>query len=133
MNARTYSLTVPAPKSRVFAYLADVENLPEWATEFCQGLEVIDGEHWATTPAGKVLCRIRAHEPTGTIDYLAGPSKDQLAAWPARVVELSDEQSLFQFTVMQLPGMSDDEFAAHCAGLQKEFRNILCALETVHV
>ena len=31
MNTRTYSVTIPAPKSRVFAYLA--ENQTQWLPE----------------------------------------------------------------------------------------------------
>jgi hypothetical protein len=124
---------IPAAKSRVFAYLSDLDNLPEWATNFCKRLEVVNGQYWATTPDGKMLCQVRAHEPTGTIDYLAGPDQDRLGLSPARVLELPDGQSLFQFTVVQMPLMSDEDFEAHCAGLATEFRNILRALEPVAV
>jgi hypothetical protein len=131
MNTRTYSVTIAAPKRRVFAYLADIKNLPEWATCFCQRLELIDGRHWVTTPQGKLLCEIRGHQATGTIDYLAGPSPEQMARWPARVLDLPGEQSLFQFTAVQMPGMSDEEFEAHGADVHTEFQNVLRALEPV--
>jgi hypothetical protein len=133
MNAHTHSVTVAAPPAQAFAYLADLKNLPEWATECFQAIEVVDGQYWATTSEGKVLCRVIAHEPTGTIDYLAGPSEDQMARWPARVFELPDGQTLFQFTALQLPGMSDEEFAAQCNDLQKELQNVRHSLEAVHV
>ena len=132
MNTRTYSVTIPAPKSRVFAYLADIDNLPQWATSFCLQLETVGGQHWVTTPGGKMLCEIRAHQGTGTIDYLAGPSADQLARWPARVLDLPGGETLYQFTTLQTPGMSDEEFEAQGADVQAEFDNIVRALSPVH-
>ena len=122
-----------APASQAFAYLADPKNLPEWATEFCQAIELVDGEYWASTAEGKVLCRISAHEPTGTIDFLAGPNQDQLMRWPARVFELPDGQTLFQFTTLHFPGISDKEFAIQCTGCEKELQNVRQVLEAVHV
>jgi hypothetical protein len=133
MNTRTYSVTIPAPKARVFAYLADIENLPQWATCFCQAVDVVDGRHWATTPQGQVVCDIRAHQATGTIDFLAGPSAEQMGCWPARVLDLPGGECLFQFTTVQLPGMSDEEFAAQGADVQTEFANILRVFEPAHV
>jgi hypothetical protein len=131
MNTRTYSLTVPAPKSRVFAYLSDVRNLPYWATGFCQRLETVEGRHWAITPDGKTACAIRSHQVTGTIDFLAGPTHDELTCYPARVLELGDEECLYQFTTLQSPGMSDEEFAGQGAGVRAEFDNILRLLAPV--
>ncbi len=133
MNTRTYSVTIPAPKSRVFAYLADIENLPQWATCFCQRLDVVDGRHWATTPQGQVLCDIRAHQATGTIDFLAGPNPEQMARWPARVLDLPGGESLYQFTTVQMPGMSDEEFEGQGVDVQTEFENILRVFEPVQV
>ena len=132
MNTRTYSLTIPAPKSRVFAYLADIENLPQWATSFCQQLETIGGQHWVTTPTGKVLCEIRAHAGTGTVDFLAGPSADQMTRFPARVLDLPGGESLYLFTSLQTPDVSDEAFEAQAADVQDEFENILRAVSPVH-
>jgi hypothetical protein len=125
MNTRTYSLTIPAPKSRVFAFLADIENLPEWATGFCQRLEVIDGRHWAVTPQGKTACEIRSHQATGTIDFLAGPTHDEMTRYPARALDLPEGECLYQFTTLQLSGMSDEEFEAQESSVRAEFDNIL--------
>jgi hypothetical protein len=133
MNTRTYSVLVPAPKSRVFAYLADIDNLPEWATCFCQGLEVVDGRHWATTPAGKILCDVRADQATGTIDFLAGPGPQQMDRWPARVLDLAGGKSLFLFTTVQTPGLSDEEFERQGVDVQTEFSNIVRAFEPLPV
>ena len=38
MRNATVTAVLPAPRDEVFDYLADVENLPEWATEFARQL-----------------------------------------------------------------------------------------------
>ena len=42
MRNATASVVVDAPRDEVFAYLADIRNTPEWATEFIQDFQVID-------------------------------------------------------------------------------------------
>jgi uncharacterized protein YndB with AHSA1/START domain len=38
MRHHTVTTTLAAPPDEVFAYLADIEKLPEWATEFARVL-----------------------------------------------------------------------------------------------
>ena len=44
MINRTVTAVLDAPRQEVFEYLAQVENLPAWATEFAQELKYEDGE-----------------------------------------------------------------------------------------
>ena len=38
MRHHTVTTTLATPPDEVFAYLADIEKLPEWATEFAREL-----------------------------------------------------------------------------------------------
>jgi hypothetical protein len=115
---------VPASPERVFGYMAQVENLPSWATEFARELRR-DGDRWIIRNGlGELVFDIRADESTGVIDMLAGPSEDELAVFPARVVGLPDGSTAFTFTMFQAPGMPDELFEAQHASLLREFRNI---------
>ena len=38
MRSHTVTTVLPAPKREVFAYMSEIENLPEWATEFAREL-----------------------------------------------------------------------------------------------
>ena len=58
------------------------------------------------------------------IDMRAGPSEDQLALFPTRVVELPGGRSAFTFTMFQAPEMTDELFESQYASLQREFANI---------
>jgi hypothetical protein len=50
--------------------------------------------------------------------------------WPARVIPLGRDESLFIFTALQYPGIADSEFAAQCKGLEEEFPHIKAYVES---
>ena len=124
MTSRTVTAVLPAPKEEVFAYLAEIENLPRWATEFARELKVVQGRYKVVNGLGEFFFRLEADERTGVIDMLAGPSEDELALFPTRVVELPGGTSAFTFTMFQGPGMSDELFESQYASLLREFDNI---------
>lgn len=113
-----------APQDVVFDYLSKIENLPEWANEFARELEWRDGEAFVVNGLGEFLFRIEADEETGVIDMLAGPSANELAVFPTRVVPLAGERSAFTFTMFQDPEMPDELFESQYSSLQREFGNI---------
>ena len=124
MRSETVATVLEAPKDEVFRYLSKVENLPEWATEFARELEWRDGDAVVVNGLGEFVFRIEADPDTGVIDMLAGPSADELALFPTRVVSLSDDRSAFTFTMFQGPEMPDELFESQHASLQREFQNI---------
>ena len=103
MRSETVTRVLPAPKNEVFAYLADVENLPHWATEFARELKVEDGRHKVVNGLGEFFFRIEADPETGVIDMFAGPTKDSMAVFPTRAVELPDGRTAYSFTMFQTP------------------------------
>ncbi|HEV2699755.1 MAG TPA: hypothetical protein VGU90_17310 [Terriglobales bacterium] len=130
MNTRTQTVTLDTPKERAFAFLSQVENLPKWATLFCRELrKTKDGRYKVVTPGGEIFFRIEADPGSGVIDMYGGPSEDQMAYWPARVVGMPGSRSLFIFTAFQYPGVKDEEFAQQCEGLKQEFPHIKAAME----
>ncbi len=129
MNTNTVTAYFNAPRDRVFAYLSEVENLPRWATGFCQELKKVGGDHKIVTPMGELFFRIDADPKTGVIDMASGPDKETMPPWPVRVAALPDGGSLLLFTALQMPGVSDENFAAQCRELKAEFENIRQAVE----
>ena len=130
MQTRTHTLELKSTKATTFAFLADIENLPKWATQFCRGLKRdAKGRVKVVTPDGEIFFRIVSDAATGIIDMYGGPREDQMAHWPARVIERPDGGSLFIFTAMQYPGVSEELFAAQCEGLKKEFEHIKALTE----
>lgn len=124
MKTRTASLVTMAPREQIFAYLSNIEHLPQWATNFCRELKVVDGKHKVVSPMGELFFRIDADERTGVIDMFAGPAEDRLAIFPTRVVALPRVSCAFIMTMFQWPGMADQEFHGQYEALEREFRNI---------
>jgi hypothetical protein len=120
----TVTAVLPARANEVFDYLADIENLPEWATEFARRLERHGPDYKIVNGLGEFFFEIRADPATGVIDMYAGPSEDELAVFPTRAVALADDRTAYTFTMFQAPGMPDELFESQYASLCREFRNI---------
>ena len=129
MNVHTHSTTFAAPADRVFAFVSNIENLPEWAPGFCQELRKDGDDYFVTTPGGEIFFRIDHQASTGVVDMVAGPQKNQTMTWPARVAGLPNGECLFTFTVIQTPDMSDDAYAEQNAAIKGEFENIRNSVE----
>ena len=124
MNHHTVTATFPAPPDEVFAYLADIETLPEWATEFARELRLVDGHYKVVNGLGEFFFEIRADPDTGVIEMLAGPDRDNLLCFPTRVVGTPAGGSAFTFTMFQAPGQPAEQFEQQHASLLRELENL---------
>jgi hypothetical protein len=120
----TVTTVLDAPREAVFDYLADIENLPAWATEFARELRR-DGDGYRVVNGLGTFCfEIRADRATGVVDMFAGPDREHMAVFPTRAVSLPDGRTAYSFTMFQAPGMPDELFEAQYASLRREFTNI---------
>jgi hypothetical protein len=124
MQDRTVTAVLEAPRDEVFDYLSRIENLPRWATEFARELKYEDGKAKVVNGLGEFYFSIDADPDTGVIDMYAGPTEEELALFPTRVVRLPDGRSAYSFTMFQAPGMPDDLFETQYEALLREFENI---------
>ena len=124
MRSETVTTIVSAPREKVFAYLAEIENLPTWATEFARELKREGDDYKVVNGLGEFYFQIRADSTTGVIDMFAGQSKDDMAIFPTRAVSLPDGSTAYSFTMFQPPDMPDALFESQYRSLQREFANI---------
>jgi len=124
MKHHTVTATFEAPPEEVFAYLADIEKLPDWATEFARELRLVDGHYKVVNGLGEFFFEIRADADTGVIDMLAGADHGHLLCFPTRVVATPAGGSAFTFTMFQAPGQPDEQFESQHASLLREFENL---------
>ncbi len=132
MINRTVTTVLDAPRDEVFDYLSRLENLPEWATDFAQELKYEDGQAKVVNGLGEFYFRIDADAKTGVIDMYTGPSEEELALFPTRVVALGDSKSAYSFTMFKAPGMPDELFESQYESLRREFDNIRARFATDH-
>jgi hypothetical protein len=124
MEARTVTAVLDAPREQVFRYLADIKNLPDWATEFARELRFEDGKAKVVNGLGEFYFSIEADPGTGVIDMYAGPTEEELAVFPTRVVGLPGGRVAYSFTMFQGPEMPDELFESQYEALLREFDNI---------
>jgi hypothetical protein len=120
----TVTTVLDAPREAVFDYMADIENVPRWATEFARELNHDADGYRVINRLGEFRFEIRADRDTGVIDMYAGPDAERMAVFPTRAVALPDGRTAYSFTMFQAPDMPDDLFDAQHASLQREFANI---------
>ena len=132
MISRTVTAVLDAPKVDVFDYLSRVENLPSWATEFARELKYEDGKAKVVNALGELYFRIDADPETGVIDMYAGPSEEELALFPTRVVALGGSKSAYSFTMFKAPGTPDELFESQYESLRREFDNIRARFAVEH-
>jgi hypothetical protein len=124
MEVRSVTAVLEAPKDEVFEYLSKIENLPRWANEFARELRYENGKAKVVNGLGEFFFAIDADRATGVIDMYAGPTEDELALFPTRVVELPGDRSAYTFTMFQAPAAPDELFEAQYQSLLREFDNI---------
>jgi hypothetical protein len=124
VRSATVTAVLDADPGTVFDWMADIENLPAWATEFARELRREGGRYKVVNGLGEFFFAIRADRDTGVIDMFAGPAEDRMAVFPTRAVALPDGRCAYTFTMFQAPGMPDELFEAQHASLEREFANI---------
>jgi hypothetical protein len=130
VKSATVTTVLDAPQPAVFAYLAEIEHLPEWATEFARELRREGEDYKVVNGLGEFYFTIDADAATGVIDMYAGPTKDAMAVFPTRAVALPDGRTAYSFTMFQGPDMPDELFDAQHRSLRREFANIERALSS---
>ncbi len=124
MISRTVTAVLDAPKTVVFGYLSNIENLPEWANEFAHELKYEDGKAKVVNGLGEFYFSIDTDEASGVIDMYSGPGEDELSLFPTRVVALGPQRSAYMFTMFKTPGMPDELFESQYESLRRELDNI---------
>jgi hypothetical protein len=124
MRNQSVTTVLRAPREEVFEYLSDIENLPDWATEFARELRREGDRYKVVNGLGEFFFEIRSDRDTGVIDMFAGPSEDEMAIFPTRAVSLPDRQTAYTFTMFQGPDMPDGLFESQHASLLRELENL---------
>jgi hypothetical protein len=126
--SRTLSVSIDRPWQEVYAYAADPRNMHHWAaglgTDFAP-----DGDGWAFHDPGGNRIRL-----TFTPDNIYGVL-DHDVFTPAGVVHSAmrvlpnGDGAEVTFLLLQLPGMTDSEFARDAATVQQDLETLRGILE----
>lgn len=118
----TRSVTIEAPPSVVFGFVADPQNLPSWAVGFCRSIRRDEHDGWVvTTASGEIAMRYETNEPAGTIDFRFSPEDGIEVTAFSRVVP-NGHGSEYVFTQYQFDGMPNDVFEGQIRALEAELQ-----------
>lgn len=119
MRSDTQSVTLLVDHVEVFDFIANPENLPQWAVGFCRGIRR-DMDRWLVdTGHGEVPMRYHTDAALGVIDFYFSPVPEVEVVTRSRVIPNGDG-SEYHFTQFQAPGMPDEAFEAQRTTLADE-------------
>jgi hypothetical protein len=130
-EARTISVSIDRDAQDVYSFAANPVNLPLWASGLSGLGTTIEqaGEAWvAQTPEGQVTIRFTAPNPFGVLDHWVRPATGGEVYAPMRVIP-NGAGSLVLFTLYRLPAMSEDQFAADAAWVDRDLVALKALLE----
>ena len=125
----TKTISINAPASKVFSFVANLANWPKWATANVVAVKPGSGEWWAMeTRTGLGRIRIRPDEAAGVLDY------DLLSAgvqWSvsARLVT-KGEGSELSLTFSQPPAASKEALEKQAGLTDKELAKLKNLMES---
>ena len=125
----TNTVSIDAPVSKVFAFLADASTWPSWAIVNVKAIKKAKGDWWdMQTPIGAARLRIRPQEQLGILDHdFVAPD----AQWtvPARVVS-NGSGAVFMITFFQPPNFTDEFFDQQTVLVDRELAKLKEILES---
>ncbi|MGH7596438.1 MAG: SRPBCC family protein [bacterium] len=96
------SIEIDAPFEKVFGYIAEAKNLPEWTSAF---KSVSDGRASMRTPNGavEIALTVKASAEAGAVDWIMKFPDGNTATAYSRVVPAGKDRSLYSFILMAPP------------------------------
>lgn len=129
MPARIIHRTIRRDWRAVYDFAASPGEMPRWASGLAAGLTP-DGGDWIADggPIGAVRVRFAPRNPFGVIDHTVTLPDGTVVENALRVVPNGDGAEVM-FTLLRLPGMDDDAFAADAAHVARDLDALAEILE----
>ena len=126
-RAHTVSVAVAVDPGKAYAYAADPGNLPAWAPAFVKSIER-RGELWfAQTTLGEARFRFSPTNTFGVLDHEVELPSGTFHN-PMRVIPNGRGCEIL-FTLLQLPGVSDEEFQTDLETVRNDLKTLRAELE----
>lgn len=109
--AKYIHVSIKRPFERVYGFISNPENMPQWATGLSRSAMIPSGDAWiADSPMGKVKVRFTEPNPYGIADHEVTLPSGEVHYNPLRVIRNAEGCDVV-FTLFQTTGMSDAAFA----------------------
>ena len=129
MNSRTITCSINRPSSEVYKFASNPENLPQWVKSFCLSVTKTGLDWFMETPTDVVGIRFIPANEFGVLDHVVTLPDGQSILNPMRVVANGDGSEVM-FTLFQISGMSDEQFANDSGMVEADLLTLKSVLES---
>lgn len=128
LESRTLNVSIDRAPGDVYRFAVNPENLSQWAAGLGRSARK-DVDGWVVeTPLGDVRLRFEAENALGVLDhYVTLPGGDVVYV-PMRVLPNGSGSEVI-FTLFRLPSMTDEQYAADAAAVEKDLQTLKRVLE----
>jgi len=126
--AKHISVSINRPAAQVYEFASNPENLPKWAAGLTGSIKRVNEEWIAESPMGTVKVKFAEKNEFGVLDHHVTLSSGAKFYNPMCVFPNNDGSELV-FTVYRRPDVSDQEFAADAAAVEKDLAKLKTLLE----
>lgn len=130
LKSRTLSVSIDFIPARVYDYVSNPENLPEWAKSLALSVRKTESGWKVGTPQGPVSFRFAVKNTFGVLDHCITPLRGPEVLVPMRVVS-NNYGSEVLLTLFQNPGVTDAEFAKDAKLVGQDLERLKNILEKV--
>ena len=127
-TAKHISVSINRSAGQVYEFASNPENLPKWAAGLSGSIRRVNEEWIAESPMGTVKVKFTEKNKFGVLDHDVTLSSGDKFYNPVRVFPNNDGSELV-FTVYHRPDVSDQEFAADAAAVEKDLAKLKTLLE----
>ncbi|HTL48982.1 MAG TPA: SRPBCC family protein [Verrucomicrobiae bacterium] len=127
--AQTLSVAIRCNAARVYDFVSNPENLPQWAPAFCLSVKRLDGHWLIETPQGPLKLQFAPKNDLGVLDHYITPPSGAEIFVPMRVVP-NESGSEMLFTLFQRPGMSYEDYRSDLELVERDLATLKQVLET---
>ena len=130
MVARTrhISISIERAPGEVYDFAVEPVNLPRWASGLSSGISEADGRWVADSPMGEVEVQFSPRNDLGVLDHTVTLPTSEVFSNPMRVFA-NESGSEVVFTLLRMPGVSDDDFDRDAATIAADLQALKDLLE----
>lgn len=127
-QSRNLSICINRDIKDVYDFISVPENFRLWASGLGNSLMKVDGEWVAETQEGPVKIKFSERNDYGVLDHWVSPKPELQIYVPMRVIQNGSGSELI-FTLLRLPGMSDEKFASDVEWVMRDLESLKNLLE----
>jgi hypothetical protein len=128
-ESKAVSVSINRPPNDVYRYLANPENFPHWAPNFCHAIRKSSGNEWiADTTMGALKVRFVPENEFHVADHYVTLNSGEEIQNPIRVLS-NGTGSEVVFMVFRRADVTDEDFRADWGTVQKDLEALKRVLE----